>query len=107
MAVPMSQEDKVLGFIGVESVKEKKPWPEETIDLLYLIGNVFASAMARRDALQKLETAREQEVQIGSRIQQSLLLSEPPAMFADLQLAALSIPSKKGRRRFLRFPAAS
>ena len=95
VAVPIMQEDRVLGFIGLESLKKTKPWPEEIIDMLYLIGNVFASAMARRDAQEKLERAREKEVEIGSRIQQALLISEPPYSFADYQVAALTIPSRK------------
>lgn len=94
VAVPMLQEDRVLGFIAVDSLRESKPWPEETINMLYLLGNVFASAMARRDAQQKLEAARAREVEIGSRIQQTLLLSTPPIASADFQIAALTIPSR-------------
>lgn len=95
VAVPMSQEDKVLGFVGMDSVRQAKEWPEETVDVLHLIGNILASAMARRDALQKLEAAREQESKIGSRIQQTLLLGQPPTAFADFRVAALTIPSSK------------
>jgi PAS domain S-box-containing protein len=92
--VPMSQEDRVLGFIGIESLCEAKPWPEETVNMLYVVGNVFASAMERRDAQRKLDAAREREVEIGSRIQQTLLLSSPPVASSDFEVAALTIPSK-------------
>lgn len=95
ISVPMSQEDRVLGLVGVDSVTESKHWTEDIIDLFFVIGNVFASAMGRRDALQKLEAAREQEVLTGSRIQQALLIGEPPVVFGDFQLAALTIPSSK------------
>lgn len=94
VAVPMLREDRVLGFIAVDSVREAKPWPEETINMLYLLGNVFASAMDRRDAQRKLDAARRREVEIGSRIQQTLLLSTPPVASADFQIAALTIPSR-------------
>jgi serine phosphatase RsbU (regulator of sigma subunit) len=94
VAVPMSQESRVLGLIGIESVREARPWPEETVNMLYLLGNVFASAMARRDAQRKLEAARAREVEIGSRIQQTLLLSPPPSASADFETAALTIPSR-------------
>lgn len=93
IAVPMSQEDKVLGFIGVES-KSVKPWPEETVNLLYLMGNVFASALARKEAQQKLEAARKKEVRIGSAIQRALLLSKVPPTFADFMVATRTIPSR-------------
>ncbi len=94
VAVPMSQEDRVIGFIGLDAIHEPKPWPEETINMLYLLGNVFASAMGRRDALTKLEAARAREVEIGSRIQQSLLLSTPPLASGDFLISALTIPSR-------------
>lgn len=94
IAVPMSEEDRVLGFVGIESAREEKQWPEETVNMLYVVGNVFASAMSRRNAQRRLEAAREQEVEIGSRIQQSLLLSSPPAVSADFDVAALTIPSR-------------
>jgi PAS domain S-box-containing protein len=93
VAVPLSQETRVLGFIGIESEREAKPWPEETVNMLYLVGNVFVSAMGRRDAQMKLEAARAREVEIGSRIQQALLLSSPPTS-SDFDIAALTIPSK-------------
>lgn len=93
-AVPMYVEDRVLGFIGIDTVNEARRWPEETVNLLYVIGNVFASAMERRDALDKLQAAREREMQIGMRIQQTLLLSEAPVSFADFEVSAITIPSK-------------
>ena len=94
LAVPMSQEDRVLGFIGIESDTDERMWPEETVNMLYLVGNVFANTMARREAQRKLEAAREREVDIASRIQQSLLLSPPPVASADFEVAAMTIPSR-------------
>lgn len=94
IAVPMSQETRVLGFVGIGTDREAKVWPEETVNMLYLIGNVFVSAMGRRDAQRKLEAAREREVEIGSRIQQALLISAPPTGVTDFEIAALTIPSR-------------
>ncbi|HEY3298553.1 MAG TPA: SpoIIE family protein phosphatase, partial [Armatimonadota bacterium] len=95
LAVPMAQEDRVLGFIGIESLREATRWPEEVINMLYLVGNVCASAMGRRDAQRKLDAAREREVEIGARIQQTLLLSAPPTASADFEVAAVTIPSRR------------
>lgn len=94
LAVPMSQVDVVLGFIGIESITEPRVWPEETVNMLYLTGNVFASAMGRRDAQRKLDAARQREVEIGFRIQQTLLLSPPPIASADFEVAAVTTPSR-------------
>lgn len=94
LAVPMAQETRVIGFIGIESETEEKSWPEETVNMLYLVGNIFASAMGRRDAQRKLDAARAREVEIGFRIQHALLLSPPPGETTDFETAALTIPSK-------------
>ena len=42
-----------------------------------------------------LEAAREREGQVGFRIQQMLLLTQPPTDVAGLQVAALTIPSQR------------
>lgn len=105
--VPMSQGDRVLGFISVDNLREIKPWSDETLNMLFMIANVIASALSRRTAENKLEAARAREVEIGSRIQQSLLLSPPPLNSAHFKISALSIPSRGIDRRLLRFSVAS
>ncbi|MHB0999184.1 MAG: ATP-binding SpoIIE family protein phosphatase [Armatimonadota bacterium] len=93
-ATPMFKEDKVLGLIGIEFIREARSIPEEMVNMLYLVGNVFASTMDRRDAQRRLDAAREREVEIGSRIQQTLLLSPPPTASPDAEIAAITIPSR-------------
>jgi sigma-B regulation protein RsbU (phosphoserine phosphatase) len=46
-------------------------------------------------ANKELEQAREREIKIGFRIQQTLLLDLPPADFPGLRVAALTIPSQR------------
>ena len=43
----------------------------------------------------ELERAREREYQVGFRIQQTLLLDQPPADVSGLQIAALTLPSQR------------
>jgi PAS domain S-box-containing protein len=43
----------------------------------------------------ELEQAREREIEIGYRIQQTLLLDQPPKDISGLRLAALTIPSQR------------
>jgi PAS domain S-box-containing protein len=43
----------------------------------------------------ELEAAREREVEIGYRIQQTLLLDQPPRDIPGLRMAALTIPSQR------------
>jgi PAS domain S-box-containing protein len=46
-------------------------------------------------ATAELEAAREREIEIGYRIQQTLLLDQPPADIPGLRIAALTIPSQR------------
>ena len=47
------------------------------------------------EAEQELAQAREQEIQIGSRIEQTLLLGQPPQNFQGLRVAAMTKPSQR------------
>ncbi|MBI4526770.1 MAG: DUF4118 domain-containing protein, partial [Deltaproteobacteria bacterium] len=46
-------------------------------------------------ATAELEAAREREIEIGYRIQQTLLLDQPPRDIPGLRMAALTIPSQR------------
>ena len=51
--------------------------------------------LRERGATAELEAAREREVEIGFRIQQNLLLDQPPADVPGLRVAALTVPSQR------------
>jgi sigma-B regulation protein RsbU (phosphoserine phosphatase) len=56
---------------------------------------VIARTAQLRAANKELEQAREREIEIGFRIQQALLLDQPPMDVPELQVAALTIPSQR------------
>ncbi|MGA8148338.1 MAG: SpoIIE family protein phosphatase [Gallionellaceae bacterium] len=56
---------------------------------------VIARTAQLQAASKELEQAREREIEIGFRIQQTLLLDQPPVDFAGLRVAALTIPSQR------------
>jgi sigma-B regulation protein RsbU (phosphoserine phosphatase) len=49
----------------------------------------------RKQAEEQAARAREQEVEIGFKIQQTLLLDQPPSDFPGARVAALTIPSQR------------
>lgn len=57
--VPMLLEGRVVGFIGFDSVKTEKEWPEEILSLLRIVGESFASAFERKRAEEEI---RDREV---------------------------------------------
>lgn len=48
-----------------------------------------------QEANKKLEQAREREIEVGFRIQQTLLLDQPPQDVPGLRVAALTVPSQR------------
>lgn len=60
----------------------------------YLLG-ISEDITERRRAEEQLAQAREREIAIGFRIQQALLLDQPPREFPGVRIAAFSQPSQR------------
>jgi len=58
ISVPMIYRGSVLGFLGFDSVRAEKTWPEESIKLLTIVGEIIVNA---------LEHKRAQAIQDGQR----------------------------------------
>jgi PAS domain S-box-containing protein/putative nucleotidyltransferase with HDIG domain len=54
VAVPIVSADEAIGFIGFESVRATKTWPENIIALLKIVGEIFAFALSRKRATEAL-----------------------------------------------------
>ena len=67
VAVPMSYQGKVIGFLGFDSVRQKTKWSRESITLLQMIGEIFVNA---------LELKKAQAVQDGQQRFLELLATE-------------------------------
>ncbi len=50
VAVPMVRENSVLGFLGFDSVRTERTWPDEDISLLKIVGEMFVGALERKFA---------------------------------------------------------
>jgi PAS domain S-box-containing protein len=46
--IPMTYCKSLYGFIGLDSVRTEKAWPDYIIVLLEIVGNIFANALERR-----------------------------------------------------------
>jgi phosphoserine phosphatase RsbU/P len=88
------------GLLGVLEVWQEWGEPEFDSRMLRLLEALAlqAAMVIENDRLHRaaLESERlRQEVQIGSDIQQMLLLGQPPEDFPDIEVAALTIPSQR------------
>ena len=59
LAVPMITSGKVIGFIGLDSVREEKMWVEDTSSLLNVMVQVFASALENKRTRLALQESEE------------------------------------------------
>jgi len=59
LVVPMICSNKVMGLIGLDSVKEEKMWAGDTNSLLKIIGQVFANALENKKTRQALLESEE------------------------------------------------
>jgi PAS domain S-box-containing protein/putative nucleotidyltransferase with HDIG domain len=59
IVVPMVYNISLMGFLGFESIREKKMWPESAISLLKIVGETFTNAIVRKrteDSLRESES---------------------------------------------------
>jgi signal transduction histidine kinase/DNA-binding NarL/FixJ family response regulator len=59
IAVPMVYDNESIGILCFHSLGESRYWPDEDVRLIQMLGEIFASALARRDTAAALEQAKE------------------------------------------------
>jgi sigma-B regulation protein RsbU (phosphoserine phosphatase) len=108
IAIPLVAEGRPFGALTIYSSEVEAFGAEEVRLLTELAGDlgygiVSLRTQAERRRAEVEEVAREREVAIGFRIQQMLLLDEPPRDIAGLRVAALTVPSHRIAGDFYHF----
>lgn len=70
LVVPISAQQKVIGFIGFDSVKKTKKWNDSDIRLLRLVAEIFGNAKMNIESAQKIN---EQNLQLETLLNQRTL----------------------------------
>jgi PAS domain S-box-containing protein len=68
LAVPIVIGGKLYGFLGFDSVDNRRKWTDDTISILHVVAQIFANAMERKRVE---ETAKESEEKFKSLAEKS------------------------------------
>jgi len=98
---PIKANGREVGQLEVyylEQGEEKDPdgpFTREEMTLINVIAEQLDKTFKHKRTQEALDQAREKEVAIGSRIQQTLLLGIPPKNVPGLSVSAMTIPSQR------------
>jgi PAS domain S-box-containing protein len=84
VVVPMAIERNLIGFVGFDSVRNMREWKEEEILLLRMLGDLFASALQRKEVEEEL-------IQTNHQLEQSINLANEMAVRAEAASQAKSL----------------
>jgi formate hydrogenlyase transcriptional activator len=68
VTVPLKVSGRLVGALSFATVRRSRSWPPELIDRFCLIGNVFAGAVARKQADVELRRALDDNAQLRERL---------------------------------------
>ena len=83
--------------------RDEGPFLVEERTLLQVVAEQIGEIIELKQAEQDLATAREREIEIGSKIQQTLLLGSPPRNVSGIRIAAMTVPSQRVDGDFYEF----
>jgi formate hydrogenlyase transcriptional activator len=68
VAIPLIVSGRAIGALTFGAIREARAWPAETINRLCLIGQVFASALARKRSEAELRRTLDENVRLRDRL---------------------------------------
>ncbi len=87
--------------------RDEGPFLVEERTLLQVVAEQLGEILELKRAERDLSKAREREIEIGSKIQQTLLLASPPRNLKGVRIAAMTIPSQRIDGDFYEFISLS
>ncbi len=89
--VPLAWRNSLVGFLGFDSLRKEKSWPEDAIALVRMAGDIFANALERK---------RASEVQKEAESRYRQLMENSPAGIYVVQNHVLKFSNEKFARLF-------
>jgi hypothetical protein len=76
VAVPMISQHSLVGFVGFDSVRRPRDWKRDEIDLLRVVGDLFAGSIRRNQAEKEL-------LESNRQLTESMVLANQMALKAE------------------------
>jgi signal transduction histidine kinase len=93
LSLPLSASGPLLGVLFFESVRRERIWPEELVQRLQPLSQVFARALERKHA----------ELALAERLRFETLLAEQSLAFSSLSAADIDREIERGLRQIVDF----
>jgi signal transduction histidine kinase len=93
LSLPVSAGGSVLGVLSFHSIRHERSWPDDFVQRLQLLGEVFAGALVRRAA----------ELLLNERLRFEALLSEQTALLSSRLPADVDQQIRRGLRQIADF----
>jgi len=101
--IPMVYEKHPIGFMGFEAMRAEKTWPEESIGLLRMVGEVFINSLERRRAEQALQSSQEKYRNLVENINDVIFSLDTQGRFTYIspvveQVASFKVNEMMGKK---------
>jgi PAS domain S-box-containing protein len=93
LVVPIFMGARYWGFIGFDDCQQERLWSASEQSILVTAAGALGGALSRRQAGEALQRAREREIEIGFRIQSTLLQADAPSSLTGMSMAGCATPS--------------
>lgn len=77
VALPLTQGDRLVGFVGFDAVGQATRWEEETVTVLRVLGDAIASALQRKEIEARLRDREERLRAITENVSEGIYRSTP------------------------------
>jgi diguanylate cyclase (GGDEF)-like protein/PAS domain S-box-containing protein len=86
--VPMIYRKSVIGFLGFDSVRKEKIWPEDNIMLIKIIGEIFVNALVRKQVEEALRESEDRYRTIFEDSRDAIYITTRDGIFVDCNQSA-------------------
>lgn len=91
VVVPMVHRGTLRGYLGFDSVQREKSWPDETIQVLRMAGEIFINALERKKVDQALSEAKAKYLNIFENAVEGIFQTTPDGRFLGVNPALARI----------------